>query len=149
MNIADNLITDLSNKTQSILTDEGTTIGVGLDLVDVTEFERMDFTANIAFYERCFSPDEIAYCLAQAVPARHFAARFAAKEAAVKAFSSIAALAYRQVEVRHSENSAPYLYLSDYERHGPLTELAQYEALVSLSHTDNTAGAVVIVYESK
>src|SRR5438067_1012483 len=107
-------------------------IGVGLDLVEVAEFDRLDYSANVPFYERCFSPDEIAYCQAQAVPARHFAARFAAKEAAVKAFSSIASVAYWQIEVRHSESGAPYLYLWDYERHGTLTELTQYETLVSL-----------------
>jgi holo-[acyl-carrier protein] synthase len=119
-------------------------IGVGIDQVMVADFERQAFADNCAFYERMFSADEIAYCLSQAVPAQHFAARYAAKEAAVKAFNAIEALAYWQIEVLRGDDGAPALQFWSEDRSEPLIELMTYRTLVSLSHTETMACAVVV-----
>ena len=123
--------------------------GVGIDHVDVAEFERLEFDRNAAFYRRCFSVDEIAYCRAQAGSAPHFAARFAAKEAAVKAFSSVAELAYWQIEVTRAANGAPALRIWNEDRSAPAEGLEAYSALVSLSHTHQLASAVVAVGKTR
>lgn len=120
-------------------------IGVGIDQVDVAAFEHLLAEDQQAFFARCFTSDEIAYCSSQAAPAQHFAARFAAKEAAVKAFNSVAELAYWQVEVRRSDSGAPALSVWDHDRTGPHGDLAAYSTLVSLTHTDSTATAIVVV----
>lgn len=119
--------------------------GIGIDHVEVAEFDRLVFDQNAAFYRRCFSVDEIAYCRAQPGPALHFAARFAAKEAAVKAFSSVAELAYWQIEVTHAPNGAPALRIWNDDHSAPAEGLDAYSALVTLSHTDLLASAVVAV----
>lgn len=120
-------------------------VGLGADIIDVAEFERLDFEQFGAFYRRCFSAAEIEYCRGQAIPAQHFAGRFAAKEAAIKAFSSWRQLAPWQIEVMRHANGAPYLQFWDFEGRNLLDAIAGYSALVSLSHSYIHALAVVII----
>jgi holo-[acyl-carrier protein] synthase len=124
-------------------------IGIGVDTVAITDFAALPFLNNQPFYERMFSPAEIAYCLTQAVAAPHFAARFAAKEATVKAFSSVTPLGYWQVEVVRAAHGAPGLRLWNEDRTGPAAELVGYRPLISLSHTDALATAFVVVYDER
>jgi holo-[acyl-carrier protein] synthase len=128
-------------------TDLGEAIGVGVDTADIADFEALPFDQNTPFYYRMFSTDEIAYCQSQAFAARHFAARFAAKEAAVKALSGVVQLGYWQVEVVRTSAGAPALRFWNHDRSGPAGELNPYRSLVSLSHTDALATAFVVVYE--
>jgi holo-[acyl-carrier protein] synthase len=123
----------------------GEPVGVGIDQVMVADFERQVFVDNKAYYERLFSADEIAYCLGQAAPAQHFAARYAAKEAAVKACNAIVPLAYWQIEVQRASDGAPALHFWNEQRSGPQRQLTAYRALVSLSHTETVASAVVVM----
>ena len=58
-------------------------IGVGIDLADVARIDSMLKKYGDAFLEKTFAECEILYCKKRAFPAMHFAARFAAKEAAV------------------------------------------------------------------
>jgi len=127
----------------------GCPLGLGIDLVEVAEFERLLLPDHSAFYRRCFSAAEREYCLAQPVPARSLAARFAAKEAAVKAFSQIESLAYWQVEVVRSADGAPALCLWDVERTEPLAWAQDYQTLLSLTHTDSLAAAIVLLYRAE
>lgn len=120
-------------------------VGLGVDIIDIAEMERLSFDRFGAFYRRCFTVSELDYCQAQANPAQHLAARFAAKEAAIKAFSSLRQLAPWQIEVVRQDNGAPYLRLWDVEGGALLRDLAGYSALVSMSHSVTQAMAVVIV----
>src|SRR5438309_10842638 len=86
-------------------------VGVGIDVVDVSDFERLSGGRFAGFYQRCFTEREIAYCHAQARPAQHFAARFAAKEAAVKALAAYTQLGYWQIEVERQPDGRPTLVL--------------------------------------
>ena len=63
-------------------------IGVGIDLADVARIESLLEKYGDAFLEKTFAECEIKYCKKCANPALHFAARFAAKEAAVKALGT-------------------------------------------------------------
>jgi holo-[acyl-carrier protein] synthase len=128
-------------------TNLGEAIGIGVDTADIAEFEALPFDQNTPFYSRLFSADEIAYCRSQASAARHFAARFAAKEAAVKALSGVVQLGYWQVEVVRNVAGAPALRFWNHDRTGPAAELDPYRSLVSLSHTDAFATAFVVVHE--
>ena len=68
-------------------------VGLGVDLFDVARMESELRKADPGFTRQLFTRAEIDDCQRQRHPARHFAARFAAKEAIVKALSSNAAFA--------------------------------------------------------
>ena len=58
---------------------------IGVDIEDIARFKRLDFARHRNFYERIFHKNEIRYCLRKKNPYQHFAARFCAKEALIKA----------------------------------------------------------------
>jgi len=113
-------------------------IGVGLDLVDVDRFARaLERRPSLA--QRLFTEAE----QSTKRPER-LAVRFAAKEAVLKALGSgIGSMAFRDIEVVLLPSGAPTLVL-----HGRAAEIAASRGVrswqISLSHTDATAGAVVI-----
>jgi holo-[acyl-carrier protein] synthase len=111
----------------------------GIDLIEIERLERaLDRRPGLA--ERLFTPDELAYAAERRRPGRHLAARFAAKEAAIKALG--APIAPAQIEVVNEADGAPRLRL-----HGEALEQARSEGLtlsVSLTHSRETAAAVVI-----
>ena len=102
----------------------------------------MERTATLA--DRLFSADEREYASDQHDPAKSLAARFAAKEAVMKALGvGLGDFDFHDVEVVRHESGAPSL-----EVRGRAHELARERGvtgwLVSLSHTESTAMAVVI-----
>lgn len=96
--------------------------------------------------DRVFTPAEIAYCQSKRYPPRHYAARFAAKEAVLKALRTGAGewSCWREVEVANGPRGEPELIL-----HGGVKRLAGRRRvrrmLVSLSHTAQVAIASVIL----
>ena len=99
------------------------------------------------FRERVFTPAERAYCDSRgAVAAQHYAARFAAKEAALKALQTgwRGGISWQDVEIVSHDSGAPYLIL-----HGPVKELLDKSGAthshLSLSHTSEHAIAEVIL----
>lgn len=114
-------------------------VGLGVDLVEVARMEAiLDRTPS--FVRKVFSEDERAYCDSKARPAMHYAARFAAKEAVVKAlglgFSS--GISVRDVEVVHAPNGRPQAVLSGRAREAA-DELGVTDVPISLSHTATDA----------
>lgn len=113
--------------------------GVGIDLVDVARMERaLERRPRLA--QRLFHPTEISYASSRPRPAMHLAARFAAKEAALKALGE-RAVPLRDFEVTGGGREAPALKL-----HGAAAEAAAERGVeldVSLTHTHDLAGAVV------
>lgn len=110
----------------------------GLDLIEIERLEGA-LLRRPKLRERLFRPAELAYADARRRPARHLAARFAAKEAAIKALGR--PLAPRDVEVVATAG-APELTL-----HGAAAELIRTEGVrlsVSLTHSRETAAAIVI-----
>ncbi|GAA0953175.1 holo-ACP synthase [Virgisporangium aurantiacum] len=120
--------------------------GVGTDIVAVSRIAALIRDRGSAFLQRWFTPVEIAYCTAKAVPSRHFAARFAAKEAVVKAlpFAWEGPLPWRSVEIVNEAGGKPVVRLSG----GVLTAArkAGVDAVrISLSHSDEFATAIAMV----
>lgn len=62
--------------------------GIGIDLVEIDRFKKVIKRQGKKFLERVFTPAEINYCLNKRLPYPHFAARFAAKEAFLKAIGT-------------------------------------------------------------
>lgn len=104
---------------------------IGVDIEDISRFSQKPYQDNIGFYQKIFSKQEIEYCLSKKNPYPHFAARFCAKEAFMKATGFID-VEYPTIEVVKLEER-PYI---SYNEH-------LYS--VSLSHEQEKAIAVVIV----
>jgi holo-[acyl-carrier protein] synthase len=128
--------------------DPGTRVlGIGVDIVETTRIQSSIERFGDRFLRRVFTQAERDYCSAMPFPARHYAARFAAKEAVSKAFGTGigSQIAWRDVEVRRKETGEPYILL-----HGSAEALAASlgvrQALISLSHSDNysVANAILI-----
>ena len=122
-------------------------VGIGIDLVEIARVERMLADKGDHAIDRLFSPDEAAYAMARAKPAMHLAARLAAKEAAFKALSGTddaRLIGWREVAVIRHEGHAPTLVFAG-RADARARELGVDKVWLSLSHTDSTASAVVIL----
>ncbi len=121
----------------------GAEFTVGVDLVDVARFAALDGEA--VGRAGVLTDRELAYCRGRRRPAQHMAARFAAKEAVLKAFGTGLARGIRwtDVEVVNASGGRPVVVL-----HGAVRERADARGLtrleLSLSHTDQLAIAHVI-----
>ena len=118
--------------------------GIGTDLVNVERIARA--MEKRGFSERVFTPAEIAYCSARRHSYEHFAARFAAKEAFMKAIGSgwSETADFREIEVVAGNNGAPELVLHGKTRENFVQNKLR-PARVSLSHTSTHALAFVII----
>lgn len=124
---------------------EGVGFGIGIDLVWVPRVRRIIEIRGSRFTKRIFTPSEISHCLSSSDPAQSFAARFAVKEAFIKALSVAppTGIGYKDVEVI-SAKGAPLL--NAYGRAREL--LGSRQAKVSISHDgDYAIGMVILVPE--
>ena len=121
-------------------------LGIGVDLVECARIERSIERFGEKFLHRVFTEGEVAYSMSMKFPARHLAARFAAKEAVSKAFGTGIgkAMGWRNIDICKKPSGEPFLVFS-----GPAQELAAKRgvtsALITLSHTDNHAMATVVL----
>jgi len=122
-------------------------LGLGVDIVEIDRMRHMIETTGQRLIKRIFTEGEARYALARAVPALHFAARAAAKEATYKALSGnqlARAVGWREIEVCLREDGAPYLLLHG-RAHDRATELGVARTMVSLTHSKAAAVAVVVL----
>ncbi|MBQ4333837.1 MAG: holo-ACP synthase [Myxococcaceae bacterium] len=118
--------------------------GIGTDLVEVERMARS--IARERFVEEVFGPRERAYCESTARPGEHFAARFAAKEAFLKAIGVglFSGVALADIEVVNEESGRPAFALGPSAR-AALERVGASEAFVTLSHVKSLATATVVV----
>jgi holo-[acyl-carrier protein] synthase len=76
-------------------------VGLGIDLVDVARFSRVAARHSPGFLESLFTPAEIGWCRRTRRPEAHLAARFAAREAVLKALGTglVGLMSWREIEV--------------------------------------------------
>jgi holo-[acyl-carrier protein] synthase len=109
--------------------------GVGIDLLDIARLEAA-LARRPGLAERLFTKAELDYARGRARPGQHLAARFAAKEAVIKALGTSVPL--RDIEVVSGE--PPRVKL-----HGRAAETAgATEIAISLTHSRETAAAVAL-----
>jgi len=120
-------------------------IGTGIDLVENARVAQKINKDN-GFKEKVFSAREITYCESAANPVQNFAARFAAKEAFLKATGQGLTLGFElnEIEILNDEKGKPFI-----ELHGIFKSEALHKNWnrihVSLSHVQEMSCAVVII----
>ena len=121
-------------------------VGIGVDLVECERIQHSLDRFGDRFLKRVFTEGEIAYSSSMKFPARHLAARFAAKEAVSKAFGTGIgkSMGWRDIDVQKKETGEPFLVLN-----GGAEDLAKKRgvtnALITLSHTDHHAMAMIVL----
>jgi holo-[acyl-carrier protein] synthase len=120
--------------------------GIGVDLAKIPRLRRIVERWQDRFLRRVFTEGEIAYCRRHHDPMPHLAARFAAKEAALKALGTGLSMgvSWRELEVRRERGAAPTMALS-----GRSAAIARAKGasrvLVSLTHDGEYAFAQVML----
>jgi holo-[acyl-carrier protein] synthase len=121
-------------------------VGTGIDIAEVERVRQTIERFGRRFTERVFTPEEIRYCESKANKVERYAARFAAKEAGMKAIGTgwNRGVTWRDVEVRRLPGSRPTIAF-----HGKaaefFTKLGGVRAHLSLTHTKELAMAQVVI----
>ncbi len=125
--------------------------GIGVDMLEIARMERV-IKRRPSFLKRVFTDEERAYCDSFARPAEHYAARFAAREAVLKALGTgfSQGIGVKDVSVKNDESGRPLAVLT-----GRAKEVARergvQEIALSLSHTQEVAvaNAVAVTEEAR
>ena len=129
-----------------VLPEGGIVRGVGIDLIECERIAKVFARQKDRFLKRVYTEGEQAYCLKMKNPIPHLAARFAAKEAVSKCFTTGIGeyLGWKSIEVIKGEREEPIIQL-DEKGKALLKKLGGKEVLVSLAHTENYGTAYAII----
>lgn len=116
--------------------------GLGTDIIEVERILKSITDHKDRFLNRLFTDSEIAYCQKSKTPERHFAGRFAAKEAVAKAFGFGIGeeLGWKDIEITKDERGKPIVLLSESIR----KKFKNPNILISISHCKKYANAIAI-----
>jgi len=121
-------------------------VGLGVDMEEVSRIREVISRHGRIFLDRVFTSGEVAYCARHRDPAERYAARFAAKEAMMKALGTgwSKGVRWRDIEVMRQPGGRPTILL-----HGAAREHAERMGArhinLSLTHSGNFALAEVIL----
>lgn len=125
-------------------------LGIGIDLLETERMRRALERSGERFVARVFTVDEAAYCRLQRRPEQRFAARFAAKEALLKALGTgwSRGIGWQEVEVVRASGHPPQIRLS-----GRAAAIASRRGVsrvhLSLTHLEACVAAMVVLEGSE
>lgn len=121
-------------------------VSTGLDIELVERFRTMTSDIKKAFLKHIFTKEERDYASSQSNPDQHFCVRFAAKEATCKALSQLGMVCFpnKEISIVNDDFGRPSLIISKIIDKHSLNHM-NFKALVSLTHTEIVAAAVVII----
>ncbi len=121
-----------------------TIIGTGVDLVEVPRFEQAVSRGGDRFLARVFTPAERAYARSRKTMMQHLAARFAAKEAVVKALGAPKGLGleWQDLEITRGKNGEPGVRF-----HRSMARWKGLKVHLSLTHTHQYAVATALIFK--
>ena len=121
-------------------------LGLGFDATDIPRIAATLERYGDRFLRRVFTEGEISYAQSMKFPARHLAARFAAKEALSKAFGTGIgkSMGWRDLDVQKKESGEPFVVLSG-GAEKMAHELGVTKVWISLSHTDKSGLATIVL----
>lgn len=119
-------------------------LAIGVDIENIDRFRHLKLKKDSLFLKKIYTKTELSYCFSKKPAAPHLAVRYAAKEAIVKALSSIGYLNldYQNIEIIHSKIDVPMVNI----RNGQLKNL---KIKISLSHSNDKAIAFVLVFHDE
>ncbi len=109
-------------------------LGIGIDITDIDQFKKIQYSTKPNFYKKIFLPSEIKYCLKYKNPYEHFAGKFAIKEAVKKSINENVPMLC--IETSHF-NSKPIVNLRGKWQ-------KKYQFLVSISHEKTFAVGMIV-----
>ena len=120
--------------------------GIGIDIVSIVRIERMLERWGSLFTSRVFTPTEVAFCESRSKPGQHFALRWAAKEAMLKALGLglRGGIKWTDIEVVNDPLGRPSLSVHN-EAKGCLMDRNIKRAVVSISHEKDYGVAQVVL----
>ncbi len=118
------------------------TKGIGTDIIEIARIERIIERYGQKFLDRMFTEPEQTYCSGFRKPSQHFAGRFAAKEAIVKALGTGIrdGLEWTDIEIINDKNGKPIVHLSE----KIIDKFIDPEIQISISHSKEYATAVAL-----
>jgi holo-[acyl-carrier protein] synthase len=125
---------------------EGSVLGVGVDLIEVSRIADMLERHGERFLKRVYTEQELKYCMGMKYPQKHLAARFAAKEAVSKCFGTGigSELSWKSISVINGANGEPNICF-DEKGTKLLSQKGGEAVLISLSHTESMAVAFAVL----
>ncbi len=116
----------------------------GVDIELIERFEKISYEEKRAFYDRVFTQQEQEYCIKKAKPSQHFAVRFCAKEAVIKALGEFGEIVdAREIEIIKSEINVPKVVIHNKR----IKELfPKLKVKISLAHAGGNAIASAFLY---
>lgn len=125
-------------------------VGVGHDVFEVARMEAELREGGASFRAALFTPSEVVYCEGKRYPARHFAARFAAKEAVLKALGADPRVGpgWLDIEIVNDANGRPRVLLRRGVR-AVARKSGVTEVLLSISHTAALAAASAVAQSAE
>lgn len=113
-------------------------INVGVDIENINRFKKLSVKKNKYFFDLIFTSKEIEYCFSKPSPYPHFAARFAGKEAVIKAVRGFGKLIKpKEVEILINSQGVPVAHINN-------KNACRIKVTLSLSHCKDRAIAFAI-----
>jgi holo-[acyl-carrier protein] synthase len=124
----------------------GVLLGLGADIIEISRIKSVLLNHGERFINRILTDEERAYCMSMSHPDKHIAARFAAKEAISKCFTTGigSEFGWKSASVYHGTRHEPLVRL-DAQGQALLHHVGGTHVLLTLSHTENYAMAVAAV----
>ena len=124
-------------------------IGIGTDIVEILRIQGMIEKHGELFVQRVYTDHEIAYCSTKKMAPQHYAGRWAAKEAVLKAMGTgwIRGISWRDVEVHNHPGGKPSIRLAGGARE-VCEKMGIGEIMISISHCRSHATAYAIALRS-
>lgn len=118
--------------------------GIGIDIIKTSRMQEVVKKWGNRFLKRTFLPDELAYCYGKKTPFLSLAARFAAKEALIKAVGSEMPVSFTEIKISNTERGKPVIEVSGkLQDFFKLKEIRQVH--LSMSHEQDYGVACVIL----
>jgi len=117
-------------------------LGVGTDIENISRFEKFTTDRNNSFLKNIFTKNELDYCFSKKPIANHLAARYAGKEASIKALCSLGKknLDYKDIEILSDDEGVPRVRINNMDN-------GKIETHLSLSHCKDKALAFAVAME--
>jgi holo-[acyl-carrier protein] synthase len=121
---------------------------IGVDIESIKRFKNLGRKESVEFLSKIFTKKEMDYCFSKQYPAQHLAARFAGKEAVIKAIKAAgfnSSLQLNDIKIINDKNGAPSVSISNHKIVKKRSIIDSAKILISLSHCEDKAIAFALV----